>query len=108
MASPPPPRVRVGVRVRPSARFAQANLALDPAAGAVTVRLPRGGGAVDNRQARWDFAVDAVLPNASQDEAYAALAADAVGGVLAGRSATLIAYGCVWTARRSRCRMRAP
>ena len=85
-------RVRVGVRVRPSAEFAQDNLLLAPTA--VTVRLPRAArDVVNNQQEEWTFGVDWAAANSSQGEVYDALARDAVAQVLAGRSATILAYG---------------
>ena len=90
-----PPRVRVGVRVRPSSSFAQGNLFLDQERGGVRLVLPPapGGEVVNNAVREWSFTADAVLPNASQEDVYEQLVSEAVEGVLEGRSACVLAYG---------------
>lgn len=93
-AQAPAQRVKVGVRVRPSAEFAQQNLALCPDDGTVRVRIPHNSrDVVNNKQEEWLFTADWVAANSSQDEVYINLAEDAVRGVLEGKSATILAYG---------------
>ena len=79
--------VRVCVRTRPSANFAQDQLVVDAEAG--TIRVNQRSGVdeaehLDNRRDSWRFRFDGVLHNAGQDTLYEDIGRGVVDGCLDG------------------------
>jgi len=86
--------VKVCVRVRPTASFAQDNLILDTQNNVVTIIAPEESeGENSNRTSTFKYSYDSVLHNAGQSHVYDALANDVVRGALDGANGTIFAYG---------------
>ena len=84
-------RVRVAVRTRPTASFAQDAIFIDPPT--VTIHKSPSGQAVDHRTDQWHFKFDHVLHNAMQDVVYDTLCRDVVAEACNGRTGAVLAYG---------------
>jgi len=87
--------VRVVLRARPTANFANENFQFNEGADSIDMRVPREEekGAVNNQQESWHFKVDKVLVNASQEQVFETCAADVVKSVMDGYNGTIMAYG---------------
>jgi len=87
--------VRVVLRARPTANFANENFQFNEGSDSVDMRLPKeeAAGAVNNQQESWHFKVDKVLVNASQEQVFDTCAADVVKSVMDGYNGTILAYG---------------
>lgn len=87
--------VRVVLRARPTANFANENFQFNEGSDSVDMRLPKeeAKGAVNNQQESWHFKVDKVLVNASQEQVFESCATDVVKSVMDGYNGTILAYG---------------
>lgn len=91
--------VKVSVRVRPTANFAQDQLRIDQDTNSIFVHMSAHGDDEDdghssaNKADSFNFQYHQVLHNAGQDTCYEANTGKVVGGVLDGRNGTVMAYG---------------
>jgi len=87
--------VRVVLRARPTANFANENFQFNEGSDSVDMRLPKeeSKGTVNNQQESWHFKVDKVLVNASQEQVFETCATDVVKSVMDGYNGTIMAYG---------------
>ncbi|XP_065889212.1 kinesin-like protein KIF9 isoform X2 [Dysidea avara] len=88
-------RVRVFVRTRPTPYFAYDKLELLPDNKAVCVHCSRNEeqGYINNQVLDWNFKMDGVLHNTSQDDTFEVVGREAVTGAMEGYNATIMAYG---------------
>ena len=84
-------RVRVAVRTRPTAAFAQEELFID--SPNISIHRRPSSQAVDHRTDQWHFKFDAVLHNATQETVYDALCHTVVADACNGRTGAVMAYG---------------
>lgn len=87
--------VRVVLRARPTANFANENFQFNEGSDSIDMRLPKeeGAGHVNNQQESWHFKVDKVLVNSSQESVFETCASDVVKSVMDGYNGTILAYG---------------
>lgn len=87
--------VRVVVRARPTASFANEIFQFHEASDSIDMRLPKddSAGPVNNQQESWHFKVDKVLVNATQEQVFERCAQDIVRSVMEGYNGTIMAYG---------------
>jgi len=87
--------VRVVLRARPTANFANENFQFNEGSDSIDMRVAKeeAEGAVNNKQESWHFKVDKVLVNASQEQVFETCAADVVKSVMDGYNGTILAYG---------------
>jgi kinesin family protein 6/9 len=91
--------VKVSVRVRPTANFAQDQLKIDQDTNSIYVHMSAHGDDDGdghnsaNKTDSYQFSYHNVLHNAGQDTCYESNTAKVVGGVLDGRNGTVMAYG---------------
>ncbi len=98
--------VKVFIRTRPTATFAQDVLSFGAEKRNVHIHIPRGedGGYINNQQEDWDFRFDNILHNASQEMVYEECGQPIVKGLLDGYNGdlrfsfsnhpgTILAYG---------------
>ena len=83
--------VRVAIRTRPTASFAQEHIIVGEDHHQLTVRLPKGDN--PNAQDSWSWRFDAVLHNSSQETVYNEQVAPIVHSVLQGYNGTVMCYG---------------
>ena len=64
--------VKVVIRTRPTADFAQKNINIDPSNGVIkmTHEKREEAGIINNQSDAWSFNFEKILHNASQDETY--------------------------------------
>jgi len=76
--------VRVVLRARPTANFANENFQFNEGSDSIDMRLPKeeGAGHVNNQQESWHFKVDKVLVNSSQESVFETCASDVVKSVM--------------------------
>ena len=72
--------VKVVIRTRPTADFAQNNLEIDPKNGSITMKFDKNekAGIINNQTDAWKFQFENILHNASQDEVYEASASEII------------------------------
>ena len=83
--------VRVVIRTRPTASFAQENIVVGEDRQQLTVRMPKGDN--PNAQDNWSWRYDSVLHNASQETTYIEQVQPIVQSVLQGYNGTVMCYG---------------
>ena len=83
--------VRVVIRTRPTASFAQEHIIVGEDRQQLTVRMPKGDN--PNAQDNWSWRYDSVLHNASQETAYMEQVYPIVQSVLQGYNGTVMCYG---------------
>jgi len=83
--------VKVVVRTRPTAAFAQDNISVGEDNTSLTLRMPKGEN--PNAQDSWHWKYNSVLHNASQETVYAEQVAPIVQSVLQGYNGTVMNYG---------------
>jgi len=88
-AGPMPSSVKVCIRTRPTANFAQDQIVVD--GNQLAVKMPKSDN--PNAQDSWSWKYDAVLHNASQDTVYNEQASPIVQSVLRGYNGTIMCYG---------------
>ena len=86
-------RMRVAVRTRPTAAFAQDQVFVDVAAATISVHQKPSSQTVDHRTLDHHYKFDAVLHNATQDAVYDTLCASVVADACNGRTGAVMAYG---------------
>ncbi|XP_053089270.1 kinesin-like protein KIF9 isoform X2 [Pangasianodon hypophthalmus] len=87
--------VRVYVRTRPTAQFAQELIEYLPDNQTVNVRLRKNSrkGVLSNQMSSWTFRLNGVLHNVSQEEVYQQVAHSVVLGALEGYNGTVMCFG---------------
>ncbi|XP_036453382.1 kinesin-like protein KIF9 isoform X2 [Colossoma macropomum] len=87
--------VKVYVRTRPTACFAQELIEYLPDEQTVNVRHRRDTrkGVVNNQMSSWSFRLNGVLHNVSQEEVYHSVAHSVVLGALEGYNGTIMCFG---------------
>lgn len=88
--------VKVCIRTRPTANYAQKELQIDQEANTITVDAgsgPHEDGTPYNRQDNYKFKYHQILHNASQETVYARLTSDVVQQVMDGVNGTIMSYG---------------
>ena len=87
--------VKVVIRTRPTADFAQRNLEIDPSTGSITIKIDKNekAGLINNQTDAWKFSFEKILHNASQDEVYEASASEIIQSVVEGFNGTVLCYG---------------
>jgi len=86
--------VQVIVRTRPTSSFAQDGLKIDTEKNCIDVHLSKSKGqAINNQQENWNFKLDRILHNASQEMVFDVAARDIVNNVIEGYNGTILAYG---------------
>ncbi|KAK7113745.1 kinesin-like protein KIF9 isoform X2 [Littorina saxatilis] len=88
-------KVKVWARIRPTSNFAHDNIELLPDHRSVNVHLKRDPkkGVVNNQILDWNFRLDGIFHNATQEHVFSTVASDMVTSVLDGYNATLMCYG---------------
>ncbi|XP_019850613.1 PREDICTED: kinesin-like protein KIF9 isoform X2 [Amphimedon queenslandica] len=84
-------RVKVFVRARPTPYFASEFITIRDKV--ISIQLPVSPRRINQQAREWNFLVDGILSNSSQEEVYAACAHDVVSGVMNGVNGTIFAYG---------------
>mmetsp|Transcript_16565 Transcript_16565/g.23255 ORF Transcript_16565/g.23255 Transcript_16565/m.23255 type:complete len:736 (-) Transcript_16565:54-2261(-) len=86
--------VQVIVRTRPTSNFAQNCLKIDTEKNTIEVKMEKAKGqAINNQQENWNFKLDKILHNASQEAVFDIAARDIVDSVMEGYNGTILAYG---------------
>ncbi|XP_072544199.1 kinesin-like protein KIF9 isoform X4 [Salminus brasiliensis] len=87
--------VKVYVRTRPTACFAQELIEYLPDEQTVNVRHRRDSrkGVMNNQMSSWSFRLDGVLHNMSQEDVYQSVAHSVVLGALEGYNGTIMCFG---------------
>ena len=92
--------IKVCVRTRPTASFAQDEIAIEPSQSTITINknggreeVPVEGVPGDNLNSNYQFRFHHVLHNASQDTVYETLARDVVADAVDGINGTIMSYG---------------
>ena len=87
--------VKVVIRTRPTAAFAQDILQFGSDKKSIHIHIPKGeeGGYINNQQEDWDFRFDNILHNSSQEIVYDDCGLPIVKGLLDGYNGTILAYG---------------
>ena len=64
--------VKVVIRTRPTADFAQKNIEIDPTKGVIKMMFEKDehAGVINNQTDAWTFNFEKILHNASQDETF--------------------------------------
>ena len=83
--------VKVAIRTRPTASFAQDSIVVHEDTSSLSVILPKAEN--PNAQDAWSWRFDAVLHNASQETVYTEQVAPIVQSVLTGYNGTVMCYG---------------
>ena len=91
-------KIKVCVRFRPSASFAQDNIRIAKNGVTIQARKDEGGhgdssGVCNNAQDSWNFKFHAVLQNASQETVFDTIAREVVMSAVDGVNGTIFAYG---------------
>lgn len=87
--------VKVVVRARPTAVFADQNFAFNEGSESIdmNVRKSDSGGAVNNQQETWHFKLDKVLRDVSQESVFNYCAMEVIHSAMDGVNGTIMAYG---------------
>lgn len=87
--------VRVFVRIRPTAQYAQETIRLGEDNKVIDIHLRKDEklGVVNNKRYDWSFTVDGILHNASQGSVYDTVAKSVVTRALHGYNGTIMCYG---------------
>lgn len=87
--------VKVCLRTRPTSFFAQDVIKFGSDKKTVQIHIPKDkeGGFINNQQENWDFKVDTILHNASQETVFEECGSSIVKGLLEGYNGTILAYG---------------
>jgi len=87
--------VRVVLRARPTANFANENFTFNEGSDSIDMKSAKEEtqGAVNNQQESWHFKVDKVLVNASQEQVFETCCADVVKSIMDGYNGCIMAYG---------------
>ena len=87
--------VRVCVRTRPTANFAQDQIYIDKDRNAIQIKQRDGSGhgSMHNKRDTWNFKYHQVMHNSGQDSMYDDVARHVVDGALDGVNGTVMAYG---------------
>jgi len=87
--------VKVVVRARPTAVFADQNFAFNEGSESIdmNVRKSDSGGAVNNQQETWHFKLDKVLRDVSQESVFNYCAMEVIHSAMDGINGTIMAYG---------------
>lgn len=88
--------VKVHLRTRPTAKFAEGNLKLDPEQQSVSVSVKRREdfGVVNHQKEDFNFKfTGSILHNASQEQVYETVGEEAVSAAIEGYNSTVMAYG---------------
>jgi len=93
--SKPAKHVKVVIRTRPTAEFAQDVITMSNDKTGIHIHVPKSldDGYINNQQEDWSFKFDKVLHNASQELAYEECASPIMNSVLQGYNGTIMAYG---------------
>ena len=102
------PEVKVSVRVRPTANFAQDQLRIDQDTNSIFVNLSGGHGEDDehdshysaNKADSFNFSYHHVLHNAGQESVYESNTSKVVDGVMNGRNGTVLAYVSIYEQKK--------
>lgn len=88
-------RVKVFVRVRPTAKFAEDMIDLLPDGKSVNIHCKKDQrrGYINNQILDWGFSLDRILHNASQEDVYEECAKNIMLSTLDGCNGTIMAYG---------------
>ncbi|XP_071482044.1 kinesin-like protein KIF9 [Diadema antillarum] len=88
-------KVRVYVRTRPTAKFAQDMIEIVPDTKTINIHARKDvrRGVVNNQLLDWSFKMDGILHNASQDQVYEEVASPLITQLLDGYNGTLMCYG---------------
>ena len=103
------PEVKVSVRVRPTANFAQDQLRIDQDTNSIFVNLSGGHGEDDehdshysaNKADSFNFSYHHVLHNAGQESVYESNTSKVVDGVMNGRNGTVLAYVSIYMNKKN-------
>jgi kinesin family protein 6/9 len=87
--------VKVVVRARPTAVFADSNFQFNEASDSIDMFMGKseGAGIVNNQQETWHFKLDKVLRDVSQESVFSFCAMDVIHSVMEGYNGTIMAYG---------------
>jgi kinesin family protein 6/9 len=87
--------VKVVVRARPTAVFADSNFAFNEQSDSIDMFCGKseGAGIVNNQQETWHFKLDKVLRDVSQESVFSYCAMDVIHSVMEGYNGTIMAYG---------------
>lgn len=87
--------VKVVIRTRPTAAFAQDILNFSQDKKVIHIHIPKNqdGGYINNQQEDWDFRFDHIMHNASQEMVYEECGTPIVKSLLDGYNGTILAYG---------------
>jgi len=87
--------VKVVVRARPTAVFADQNFAFNEGADSIDMKMEKseGAGPVNNQQETWHFKLDKVLRDVSQESVFNFCAMEVIHSVMEGYNGTIMAYG---------------
>ncbi|KAL1006914.1 hypothetical protein UPYG_G00078840 [Umbra pygmaea] len=88
-------KVRVFIRTRPTANFAQDLIEYLPDRQTVSIHQEKDSrkGVIDNQLSSWSFHLDGVLHDVSQEEVYASVGREIVLGALEGYNGTVMCFG---------------
>lgn len=88
-------RVKVFVRIRPTSKFADKNIELLPDGKSINIHCSKDQrrGYINNQILDWNFTLDKVLHNVSQDVVYDECAKDILTSTLGGYNGTIMTYG---------------
>lgn len=90
-------KVRVIVRTKPTSNFPHDTIGIEDDGKTIKISLQKNSdqlqGFINNQQLMWNFKMDKVLHNASQEEVYHRCASDIIGRVLEGYNGTVMAFG---------------
>lgn len=88
-------RVKVFVRIRPTAKFAEDMIELLPDGKAINIHCKKDQrrGYINNQVLDWGFSLDRILHNASQEDVYEECAKNILLNTLDGCNGTIMAYG---------------
>ncbi len=87
--------VKVCLRTRPTANFAQDQMVIDQDQNTITINSGHvaSDGGPSNKKESWQFKYHQVLHNASQETVYETITRDVVQGVVEGINGTIMSYG---------------
>ncbi|XP_065058635.1 kinesin-like protein KIF9 [Rhopilema esculentum] len=88
-------RVKVYVRIKPTADFAYQNIELHPDKKSIAIHCKKDErrGYINNQVLDWKFSFDGILHNTCQETTYKTCASELVTRALDGYNSTLFAYG---------------
>lgn len=93
--SKPVKHVKVVIRTRPTAEFAQDVIQISNDKTGIHIHVPKSSqdGYINNQQEDWSFKFDKILHNSSQESTYEECAHSIMNSVLLGYNGTILAYG---------------